>query len=150
MVFYKSFSDRKSPQVSRTLLSILADLNNAAVWTVSTRPVISKSSSSRTNPSVTIPRSPITFGIIVTFMIHSFFGFFFNSLARLGYLSFFSHSLNFTLWSPGTSKSTILQVLFFFFLLIIIRSGYLAEIRWSVWNILEYPVPSSSFSSYKK
>ena len=45
-------------------------------------------------------------------------------------LSFFSLSFNFTLWSPGTAKSTILQVLFF--LLIIIRSGRLAEIRWSV------------------
>ena len=43
MIFYRSLSDSKSPQLSRTLLSILADLNNAVVWTVSTRPVISKS-----------------------------------------------------------------------------------------------------------
>ena len=35
------------------------------------------------------------------------------------------------MWSAGTAKSTILQVLFF--LLIIIRSGLLAEIRWSVY-----------------
>ena len=41
--------------------------------------------------------------------------------------------LRIILWSAGTAKSTILQVLFFFFffLLIIIRSGLLAEIRWS-------------------
>ena len=31
MVFYKSLSDSKFPQVSRTLLSILVDLNNAVV-----------------------------------------------------------------------------------------------------------------------
>ena len=31
MVFHGILSDSKSPQVSRTLLSILADLNNAVV-----------------------------------------------------------------------------------------------------------------------
>ena len=58
------------------------------------------------------------------------FNIFFNSLARSRYLSFFSHSFSFILWSAGTAKSTILQ--FLFCLLIIIRSGLLAEIRWSV------------------
>ena len=100
----------QSPQVSRTLLSILAYLNKAVVWMVSTRPVISKSSSLCANPFVTIPKALITIGIIVTFMFHSFF----NSLTRSRYLYFFSHSFNFTLWSTGTAKSTILQVLFFF------------------------------------
>ena len=52
------------------------------------------------------------------------------SLARFRYLFFFSLSFNFTLWSAGTAKSTILQVLFF--LLIVTRYGRLAEIRWSV------------------
>ena len=32
---------------------------------------------------------------------------FFNSLARSRYLSFFSHSFSFILWSAGTAKSTI-------------------------------------------
>ena len=50
MVFYLSLSDSKSPQVSRTLLSIQAVLNNAVVWMVSTRPPTSKSSSPFTNP----------------------------------------------------------------------------------------------------
>ena len=100
---------KTSPQVSMTLLSILADLNNAVVWMVSTRPVISKYSSPCTNSLVTLPRAPITIGIIVTFMFHSFF----NSLAKLRYLSLFSHSFIFTLWSAGTAKSTILHVLFF-------------------------------------
>ena len=113
MVFYWSLSDSKSPQVSRTLLSILAVLNNAVVWMVSTRPPISKSSSPFSNPLVTVPNAPITIVIIVTFMFHSFF----NSLARSRYLSFFSHSFSFILWSAGTAKSTILQVLFFCWLL---------------------------------
>ena len=126
MVVYWSLSGNKSPQVSRTLLSILAHLNNAVVGTASTRPVISKSSSLCTNPMVTVPRAPITIVIIVTFMFH----YFFNFLARSWYLSLFSHSFNFTLWFAGTAKSTILQV--FSFLLFIIRSGRLAEIRWFV------------------
>ena len=32
MVFHWSQSDNKAPQESRTLLSILADLRNSAVW----------------------------------------------------------------------------------------------------------------------
>ena len=78
MLFHWSLSDSKSPQVSRTLLSILADHNNAVVWMVSTCPFISKSSSPFINPLVTVPRAPITIAINVTFMFHSFF----NSLAR--------------------------------------------------------------------
>ena len=56
MVFHWSLSDNKSPQVSRTLLSILAILNNAVVWMVSTRPPTSKSSSPFSNPLVTVPK----------------------------------------------------------------------------------------------
>ena len=129
MVFHWSLCDNKSPQISRTLLSILALLNNAVVWMVSTRPPPSKSSSSFSNPLVTVPNAPITIGIIVTCMFHSFF----NSLARSRYLSRFSHSFSFILWSAGTAKSTILQVLFF--LLIIIKSGLLAGIRWTVYML---------------
>ena len=43
MVFHWSMSDSNSPQVSMTLLSILAVLNNAVVWIVSTRPPTSQS-----------------------------------------------------------------------------------------------------------
>ena len=56
-------------------------------------------------------------------MFHSFF----NCLARSKYLSFFSLSFSFILWSAGTAKFTIMQVLFF--LLIIIRFCLMAEIR---------------------
>ena len=75
MVIHRSLSDSKSPQVSRNLLSILAILNNVVVWVVSIRPPTSKSSSPFSNPLVTVPKAPITIGIIVTCMFHSFFQF---------------------------------------------------------------------------
>ena len=95
MVFHWSLSDSKSPQVSRTLLSILSVFNNAVVWMVSTRPPTFNSSLPFNNPLVIVPKAPITIGTIVTFMFHSFF----NSLTRSRYLSFFSHSFSFILWS---------------------------------------------------
>ena len=73
LFFYWSLSDSKSPRLSRSLLAILADLNNAVFWMVSTRPLISKSSSPCTNPLVTMQSAPITISIIHTFMFHSFF-----------------------------------------------------------------------------
>ena len=138
MVFHWSLSNSNSPQVSRTLLSILAVLNNAVVWMVSTRPPISKSSTPFSNTSVTVPNAPMTIGTVVTFMFHSFF----NSLARSRQLSFFSLSFSFIQWSAGTAKSTILLV----FLLNIIRSGLLAMIRWSVCMSKSYRSLCVSFS----
>ena len=71
MVFHWSLSNSKSPRVSRTFLSILADFNNAVIWMVSTCPLISKSSSPFTHLLGIVPYVPITIGIIVTFMFHS-------------------------------------------------------------------------------
>ena len=121
MVFHWSLSDSKSPQVSKTLLSILAFLNNAVVWMISTRPPTSNSSRPFNNPLVTVPKAPITISTIVTLMFHSFF----NSQATSRNLFFFSHSFMFILWSAGTVDSFANSL----FLLIIIRSGLLAEIR---------------------
>ena len=104
MIFLWSLSDSKSLHASRTLLSILADLNNAEVLTVSTRPVISKSSSPYTNPFVTVQGASIIIGIIVTFMYHSFCQF----PNKVKILFPLLHSFNF------------------------IMSGRLIEIRWSV------------------
>ena len=129
MFFLWSLSDSKSSQVSRIRLRILAVLCNAVIWIVSTHPPASKFSMPFNNPLVIVSKAPITIGTIDTFMFHSFF----NSLARSRYLSFFSHSFRFILWSAGTAKSTILQILFF--LLIIIRSGLLAGIRLSVYML---------------
>ena len=93
---------------------------------VSTCPLLFKSSNPFTNPLGIVPSAPTTIVITVTFMLHSFF----SSLARSSYSSLFS-PLNFTQWSVGTAESTIQHVLLF--LLTIIRSGYLAEIMWSVY-----------------
>ena len=112
MVFYWSLSDSKFPQVSRTLLSVLAVLSSA----VSTCPPTSKSPRPFNNPLIIVPKAPITIGTIVTFMFHSFF----NSLARSRYLSFFSHSFSFILWSARRAKLTILQILFFCLLLLLL------------------------------
>ena len=92
------------------------------------------------NPLVIVPNAPITIGTIVTFMFHSFF----NSLARSRYLSFFLLSFRFILWSAGTAKSTILQMLFL--LLVIMRSGLLAGIRWSVFMLKSHRSLCESFS----
>ena len=94
-------------------ISFLADLDKVVVFMVFTRFLNFKSSSPFINPLVTVWSAPITISITVTSMFHSFF---FNSFARSRYLSFFSLSLNFTLWSAGTTKSTIRHYLFFFFL----------------------------------
>ena len=128
MVFHWSLSDNKSPQVSRTRLRILAVRSNAVIWIVSTRPPTSKSSRPFNNPLVIVRKAPITIGSIVTFMFHSLF----NSLARSRYLSFFSHSFRFICGPPGQQSRQVCKFSFFLLLLIIIRSGLLAEIRWSV------------------
>ena len=130
MVLHWSLSDSKSPQVSRTRLRILAVLSNAVVWIVFTRPPTSKSSWPFNNPLVIVPNAPITIGTIVTFMFHSFF----NSLARSRYLSFFSLSFRFILWSAGTAKSTILQILSFFFFCC-----------WLLWDLVFWPGLSDPF-----
>ena len=65
MVFHWSLSNSKSPQIFRTLFSILDDLNNAVFWMVSSHPLISKSSSPFINPLVTVQSAPITIDINV-------------------------------------------------------------------------------------
>ena len=118
-----SVSDSKSLQVFRTLLTILAKFDNTAVWVISTRRLILKSSNHFINHMSIVASAPITTGNTDTFMFQSFF----SSLARLRYLSLFSLSFNFTLWSLRRAKSTIQQVLIF--LLTITRSSGVVEIR---------------------
>ena len=124
MVFHWSVSDSKSPQVSRTRLSILAVLSNAVVWIVS-----SKSSRPFNNPLVVVPNALITIGTIVTFMFHSFF----NSLARSRYLSFFSLSFRFIFCSAGTAKLTILQIIIIYSSRVftsVLADGFSLEFEW--------------------
>ena len=106
MVFYWSLSDSVSPQVSRTLLSILAVFNNAVFWIFSTRPPTSKSSRPFNNPLVTVPKAPMTIGTIVTLMFHIFFQF----SSKVEILILFSHSFSFILRSARTAKWTIFKI----------------------------------------
>ena len=140
MVFHWSLSDSKSPQISRTRLRILAVLSNAVAWIVSTRPPNFKSSRPFNNPFVIVLNAPFTIGTIVTFMFHSFFQF----SSKVEVIILFFTFLQIYSVVRGTSKSTILQVLFF--LLIIMRSGLLAGIRWSVCMLKSHRSLCESFS----
>ena len=91
----------QSPHVTRTLLIILAVLNNAAVWMVSTRAPKSKYSYPFYSPFATVLNSPVMISIIVTFMFHSFF---FKFSSKVEVLILFSLSFSFILWSAGTAK----------------------------------------------
>ena len=125
MVFHWRLCDSKSPQVSRTLLSILAVFSNAVVWMVSTRPPTSESPRPFNNPFVTVSKAQITIGIIVTFMFHSFFSIL--SQGQGTYLSF--HILSVLFCGLPAQQSRQFSKFSFFFLSIIIRSGFRAEIR---------------------
>ena len=65
-------SNSKSPQVSRTLLSILADLNNGVVGKVSVLLLISFSSSFFSKPLETVPSASTSISILVSFILHFF------------------------------------------------------------------------------
>ena len=110
MAFYWGVSDRKSTQISRILLSNQANLNNAVLWIVFPRLLISKSSSPCTNPLVAVSSTPSTISITITFLFDCFS----SSLARSRYLTLFSFSFSFTLWSAGTAASTIRRYSFYF------------------------------------
>ena len=78
MVFHWSLSDSKSLQISRTLLSILADLCNAVVRMLWARPMIPRSPSLLCKPLEIVSCAPIIIGITVTFSFHIIF----SSLAK--------------------------------------------------------------------
>ena len=145
MFFHWSLSDSKSPQVSWTLLSILAVLNNAVVWMVSTHPPTSKSSSPLSNPLVTVPNAPVTIGIIVTCMFHSFFQFPSKVEVLILLFTFFQF---YSVVSRDSKVHNFACSLFFFFffLLIIIKSGLLAGIRWFVCMLKSHRSLCVSFS----
>ena len=99
----------------------MTDVSNAVVWMVSSHLLISKSSSPCIKTLVTVPNEPMTIGITVIFMFHSF------SVLKV-LISLFAF-LQFYLEVSRNGKvhpSTL------FFLLTIIRTGRLAHIRWSI------------------
>ena len=99
--------------------NILADLNNAVVWIVSSRPLISKSSSPCTNLVVTIKSTDYNWYQRHIHVQHSLL-FPSKVLVLIFILALFQFC-----GQPGLFGR-------FSFLLIIISSGRLAEIAWSV------------------
>ena len=109
----------KSPQVSRTILSILGVFNNAAVWIVSTPQPTSKSSRPFKNPLVTVLKAPITIGIIVNFMFHSFWGFFqFSSKIEVLFFLFTFFQF-YSVVSPDNKVDNLADFLLFFFFVVV-------------------------------
>ena len=135
MAFHLSLSDSKSSQVSKTRLRILAVLSNAVVWIVSTSSPTSKSSRPLNNPLVIVPNAPITIGTIVTFQ--------FSSKVEVLIL-LFAFLQNYSVVHRDSKVDSFSNSLFF--LLIIIRSGILAGISWSV-CILKSHTPFEFFTS---
>ena len=113
MFSHWSSSDSKSPQVAKTLLSILADLNHTVIW------MLFSSSCFQVFQS---HHQILGDCIIITFMFYIFF----SSQARSRYLSLFYFLFNFSQWSVVTAISTIRLVLFLCWLslIIIISSSY--------------------------
>ena len=123
MVFHWSLSDSKSPQVSRTLLSILTDLNND----------ICKLDGFCLSYFQVLQFLYQSFGDCIKSTNYKWYhrNFhvpqFFNSRTKSRSLFFFIVYFSFTLWSVGRVKSTIRQVLlffcFFFFLVGVLSLG---------------------------
>ena len=159
VVIQWSLSGSKSPQFSRTLLSILADLKNAVVWMVSILPQISNCSSLLGTVHKgflgSFPSSQTTTGITVTLMFHSFFLVLWQGPSIC--LSF--QFIFFPPCSPPTQQNLLdgsflffrfvfFFVLFFFCLFVFCfnsRPGLLAGIRWSIWVSKSQRISSLSF-----
>ena len=122
MASHRSSSNSQSPQVSRILLSILADLNNAVVWMVSTHPLFSSGTSC---PWTNCTKSTNYNWYHSYFHVTQFFQFS-SKVEVLIFLFAFFLFYPVVSWDSKVHKS----VSSFFFLLT--RSGCLAEIRWSI------------------
>ena len=116
MASHRSLRASQTSEVAKTFPSFPSDFKYTAVWMVSTS-LISKISNIFTKLLGIVPRVPIIIGIIV--ILSSLF---YSSLARSKYLSL---SFIFTLWSVGTAKSCIWQVLFFCWLSLLLSSSVL-------------------------
>ena len=100
-LFYHFFfpwclSDKFS-QVSRNVLSILDDFDNAMIWMVPIFPPISGPVSLFSSFLPTIPRAPTTFCITVIFMFPNFYDW-----TNAWFFSIFL--ILFSLWDPRNSK----------------------------------------------
>ena len=129
MVYHRGLSDNKSPKISRTFLSILADFNRAVIWMTSNFPLISNSPNFFSSLLGNIPNTPVTIGTTVIFTFLNFF----SSQLRFKYLSRFSLSFMFTQWSAGRITDRLdahpqVTVLFFLLKLFLIFCSGLSDV----------------------
>ena len=131
-IIHWSLSDSKNSRVSRTLLSILTDVNKAVIWIFSFLHLISNSSNLFTKPLKIVPSTLTIIGITVTVMFYTFV------ISKSKYLSFFLLYFIFTWLFAKIAKSSRWQVFFSFFFffcfffLLNTRSGLQIRIRRSV------------------
>ena len=118
--FHWYLNDSSFPKISRTLPSILPDLYSTIVWMILDILLIYISLNFFSRSLGTFLRVSTSIDITITFTFLNLFSF----LKRSEYLSVFSLSLIFSLWSARTAKFTRCSV--FSFLLINSSSG----LRW--------------------
>ena len=121
-------SNSKSPLVARTLLCILADLNNAVVWMVFTPPLISNSSCPNYN----------------WYHRHLYVPYFLNSLAMSRYLSLFSPSFSFYFVVSRNGKvlnlaGSLFSFFFFLFFFFVYHSVWSSGRDWVICLYLKIP-----------
>ena len=116
VVFHWGVNGSMSPKVSRTLLSILADLNNVVVWMVPASPPISTASWPLIPPVGAVPSAPITIGVNVNFMFPIFFLVLWQGVSSCLYFCF----LWFSFSRQPRQKILILFIDSFIFILFII------------------------------
>ena len=97
--YHANFSEIPSANaiVSRNLLGILVYLNNTILWMIPIRPPISNSSSPLSKPLGTISSTPVTIGIIVTFIAYYYYYYYYlllESFSHQHWLRGTRHSLN--------------------------------------------------------
>ena len=109
----------KPPQVSKTLLSIIAGLEIAVVWLVPAHPTISNSYSPLSKPLGIVLRTPITINITVNLIFLSLQ----NSLVRI--LVF----LLFRIWGLLRRKSSISSKFFCFIFFSFLSLGLVFWLR---------------------
>ena len=137
MAFHWSLSDSKSPQVTRTLLNILVIFNNAVIWMVSTRLPTSKSS------------RPLSYCAKSTnhnwYTRHPHVPQLFQFSSKVEVLIFlFTFLQIYSVVHQDSKVDNFADCLYF--LLIIMRSGLLAGIRWSVCILKSHRSLRESFS----
>ena len=114
MVFHWTLIDSKSPQISRTIISIQSDFNTAVVWLVSHACSYFQVAQSL-HQSFEGCTERTNYNWYHSYFHIQWFVQFFSKV--LEFISLFSFSLDITLWYAGTAKFTLVCLWAFFFLL---------------------------------